>query len=205
LGEVLAAKAEMIDLITDRVDEKLLAFNHDRHSDYPHRPGQPYELRFFPLELNRTADFEAPLDPRASFRDQVFPYLEGEEHAINVVSDCAHTGKRSLRVRAEGPLTYARAIGSTMHVTEGERYRLSAWIKTDLEEGTAALSGIEYLFGLGNVTGEHRVPGGEGKSDWRYVQVEFVPGPEAHAIDVRFEVSGRGQAWIDEILLEQVS
>lgn len=204
VGEALNARAEMLDLVLDRYDPELEAWNHDRIGNFPKRLGEPYSLPVYPLAQGVVSDFETLLDPNATFWGLAFPYLEDTDDAIAVVSDCAHSGRRSLRVRVDGEWTYAGAIGGNLHVTNGQPYRLSAWIKTDLQEGDAHLAGIEFLCGPGNITGEHRTARLAGQTDWQPVAVEFTPGEKAHVIDLRFEVTGRGQAWIDDILLEKL-
>ncbi len=204
VSEELTARAQMIAPMLDCVDTAREQYNRVRLSDYPYEQGEPYSMRFYPISQGEVCDFETPIDPTATFWGQVFPYRENSSSdKISVVSDQAHSGSRSLRVRVNGESLRAFAIGCCLHVTQGQCYRLSAWVKCALTEGTAELLAMEYLFGRENVTAEHR-QAALNIGEWQPLAVEFTPGEKAHVVDICFDVAGRGQAWIDDILLERV-
>ena len=203
VGQALAARAEMLDLVLDRRDAALEAQGAWCAGEFPQPAGQPKRLRFYPMQTGVVADFETPMDPASTFRGQVFPYPTATEAPIAVVSACSHSGLRSLRLRAAGETLRAEATGVSLHVTAGRRYRLSAWVKTDLSAGRATLHAHEWIFTPAHTTlAHHHSRALVGRADWQYVWLEFTPGERAHCASVFVQVAGRGTVWVDDLLLE---
>jgi hypothetical protein len=211
VGDALNARAEMLDMVLDRTNSDLEMKHNWCSHEFPTMAGEPKSLRFCPLATGAVTDFETTLDPASSFRGQVFPYRTDVDEPICVVSDCSHSGKHSLRLRPDHPSSksemlraWAGDAGACLHVTEDQKYRLSAWIKTELDAGEATLIAAEFRFTRSNVTGLHQSTPVSGYSDWKYVAVEFTPNDKAHVVDMRVEANGRGSVWVDDILLEKV-
>lgn len=210
LGATLTAQAKPLDMVIERRDAVL----EERHAwcdgEYPTGAGGARTLRVVPLQTGVPCDFETRLDAAATFRGVVFPYGEDVDEPISVVSDCAHSGQHSLCLRPGHPKAGAGPLqtstrGSCLHVTRNQKYRLSAWIKTDLQEGEARLQAVEFIFSLATTTAVHQSAPVGGRTEWQEVALEFTPGEQAHVVDVRFEASGRGRAWVDDILLEKIA
>jgi hypothetical protein len=204
VGDALTAQAGMLDMVLDRYDPELEAKHLWCASEYPQLPGEPKSLSFCPLSMGGVADFESKLNASSSFKGLVFPYLDDSDDAVSIVSDCAHSGKHSLRIRVAGESVLARGYAACLHVTEGQRYRLSAWMKTQLEGGEAALRAVEFQFSLSTVTAIHSCTPLSGDTDWQRVSLEFTPGEKAHVVEIRIEAEGHGAVWVDDILLEKV-
>ena len=203
VSDALNGRAEMLDLVVDRVDPVMAERQAWCEAEFPHRTGEPKHLRFCPIRFGEVADFETVLDPAAIFRGEVFPYPIDPDAPIAVVADCAHSGRCSLRVRVDGHPQHVEPTGCSFHVNEGQRYRLSAWVKTELKDGEAALSAVEYLYSPGSGTTPHIATPLQGTHAWQRLAVEFVPGENAHVVMVRFQVTGHGTAWFDDVLLEK--
>jgi len=201
-GELLAERAEMLDLALEELKPNLEPWS--EQSGYPHDPQSPRPLAFCPLVTGKVTDFESKIDPAATFRGVVFPYLDDVDHPVSVVSDCGRSGTHSLRIKVSGKPVRATVTAGSLHVTEGCRYRLSAWIKCALDEGEAVLKAAQYLFTPSNVTALHVSEPVGGRMDWREVSLEFVPGEKAHVVGVSVEVTGQGTVWVDDILLTRL-
>lgn len=200
----LTAQAELLDGVLDRTDAVLEARHHWCAAEYPQVAGAPKNLRLCTLAAGTVADFETRLDAAAGFRGLVFPYPDDADAPISVVSDGAHSGMHSLRLQPDGQALRAAPMGACLHVTAGQRYRLSAWLKTELTSGAAQLSAIEFQFSLAHITATHRSTPVRGQADWQKVAVEFTPGENAHVVDAGIEADGRGRVWADDILLEKI-
>ena len=151
----------------------------------------------------QVTDFEAKYDPSASYRGVFFTADESRGTAI-VVAEMPHSGTNSLRITVDGQERSATPWGGSLHVTEGQRYRLTAWVKTDLADGAASLHADECLFTYNNITAAHRSASVHGRSDWQELSLDFTPGEKAHVVRVGFYVSGHGRAWLDDVLLMPV-
>ena len=184
VGTALTGRARMADLMLDKSTK---------------------EIHYRSMVFGKEADFEAPMDLAATFRGIAFSCGVDEPGApVTVAADVGHSGTHSLRLRADGQLVASHFTGGSLHVTEGQRYRVSAWIKTDLTDGQAVLKVDECIFTFDNVTAQCASDPLTGRTDWRRVFVEFTPGEKAHVITLRAEVSGHGTAWVDDILMEKL-
>jgi hypothetical protein len=132
VGDRLTRRATPLDLVCDRLDLALDAAHAWCATEFPRRPGTPKTFDFPPFVPGQVTDFETRLDPAATFRGNVFPYLTDSDEPVSIVSDVSHSGRYSLRVRVNGERRQAGPYGVGLHVTEGQPYRLSAWVKTDL-------------------------------------------------------------------------
>ncbi len=168
--------------------------------------GHPPTLSYWGFTQGVPTDFETKLDPAGSFRGVAFAYPEDDPRApISVVSDCAHSGTHSLRMRANGrPVKFLTDFG-TVHVTEGRHYRLYAWVKTDLTSGQAVLRADECLFTFNNITAVHTGQPITGLTGWHEVSLDFTPGKKAHAVILYVLVTGHGTVWVDDFLLKEFS
>ncbi|MFZ2656030.1 MAG: hypothetical protein WAX69_13955 [Victivallales bacterium] len=207
VSDALARQAQMVDMVTDHA-EPILAREYEWcENEFPHRRGQPKHLSFHPFATGQITEFEQKMDPSTSWRGQVFRCQDDNDDApVTVVSNCGHSGSHSLRIRVDGnPVVIGPDQGCCMHVTGGQRYRLSAWVKTDLETGQVRIAANEWFMSPNIVVACHRSEFLGGRADWHLLRIEFTPGVKHHAVSIFIETEGRGVAWVDDIIMEPLS
>lgn len=204
VSEALLAQARMVDMVLDRIDMELEREYAWCVQEFPRWPGEPKHLRYCALQMGRVCDFESKLDPASSVRASVFGCLDDANRPVSVVSDMGRSGTHSLRLRPRGRTACASPSGTTIHLTAGCRYRLSAWVKTALSDGAATIRAEEFLFSPANPLAKHETSSLRGVSEeWRELSVEFTAHHKAHGVSVILEASGVGEAWFDDVLLEK--
>lgn len=205
VSEALSAQAQMVEMVLDRIDMELEREYAWCAHEHPRWPGEPKHLRYCALQMGKVCDFESTFDPAASARASVFCCLDDGNLPVSVVSDMGRSGRHSLRLRPMGGTACASPSGTTIHLTAGQRYRLSAWVKTALYDGAATIRAEEFLFSPANPLAKHETSSLRGLSaDWRELVLEFTAHPQAHGVSVVLEASGIGEAWFDDILIEKL-
>ncbi len=125
--------------------------------------------------------------------------------AVEYLAEVWLNGRSAGGQAARGRTPCASPSGTTIHLTAGQRYRLSAWVKTALSDGAATIRAEEWLFSGANQLAKHETASLRGTSeDWRELSVEFTAHPKAHGVSVILEAHGVGEAWFDDILLEKL-
>lgn len=151
--------------------------------------------------LNRTNDFEQLIPP-----DQV--YNGGLWLHATRSDEQAHSGAYSLKVvgQGAGQETSAAPIacGPAVVGESKKRYRLSAWVKTDLADGAAYLRVDDVRWNWNDIQATRKSPELAGRRDWAPLAIEFQPGLHDPFLVVRLCVDGQGAAWFDDVLLENV-
>ena len=201
----LATQAAMVDMVLDRIDMHLEREHAWCVGEYPRRPNEPKHLRYYALQMGKVCNFESKLDPSVSVRASVFACLDDANLPVSVVSDVGRSGTHSLRLRPSMGIATMSPSGTTIHLTAGRRYRLSAWVRTSLQSGDARLRVKEFLFSLKNCTARYESDPAAGVSDaWRQLSIEFTASPKAHGVQVILEANGVGDVWFDDVLLEAI-
>jgi hypothetical protein len=153
------------------------------------------------FQLNRVCDFEQYIPVHGGFNGGVW------EAGVRC-NATAHSGHYSLRVRGKGPRNVASIApiggGPGLTCESKKRYRLRAWIKTDLKEGVAYACVEEVVWHWKDLRATRQTPELAGRTDWSMVEVEFTPTPHDPFLVVRLCVHGRGVAWFDDVLLEEL-
>jgi hypothetical protein len=151
--------------------------------------------------LNQPNDFEQGIPHDGVYNGGIW------QHIIRTDGQ-AHSGKYSLRVDGRGPgkvTTFAPIGGGPGVIGESKkRYRLTAWVKTELSEGTAYVRVDDARWSWDDVQASRRTKELSGQNDWTRVAVEFQPGPHDPFLVVRLCVAGKGSAWFDDVMLEEI-
>jgi tetratricopeptide (TPR) repeat protein len=131
--------------------------------------------------------------------------------AFDLVSDVTHESTRSARVTFDGSknVDYSNLF-QYVAVTPGERYRFSAYMRTD---DITTDSGPQFVL-LGGDPGSAvaQTPALTGTHPWTEVQTEFTAGPNMHGLMVvlrrapsnMFANKIRGTVWVDDVRLEEL-
>ena len=152
--------------------------------------------------LNRPSDFEQFVSPEGGFNGGVW-----QKHATRS-DEQAHSGRYSLKIvgRGAGEVVSAAPIGGGPGVIgeSNHRYRLTAWVMTDLREGAAYVRVDDARWSWDDVRATRKSGEVGGRSVWTPLVIEFQPGPHDPFLVVRLCVDGLGAAWFDDVLLEDV-
>ena len=202
-GEKLAEQAAINDLILERYPSEMAGrYPWTRRETGPVRP-----LDYAVFRQGCLCDFTERLDPRASDRNQCFIYPEDDETApVSLMATGGRVTGPCLKLQASGAkVTAGPEHGCSLHVTEGATYEVTAWLKTDLVEGTARLRVWGWCFTPRNLNKEYLSAPVSGRSEWTKVAVELTPeGPMTHCLSLEIVAEGRGTVWVDEITVETV-
>jgi tetratricopeptide (TPR) repeat protein len=132
--------------------------------------------------------------------------------AFDLVSDVTHASAQSARVTFDGSanVDYSNLF-QYVPITPGERYRFSAYMRTD---SISTDSGPRFLLLSGGPGPEvAETPVMTGTHPWTKVEAEFSAGPEMHGLMVilrrapsdMFANKIRGTVWVDGVRLEKVA
>ena len=150
--------------------------------------------------LNRPSDFEQFIPFDRVYNGGVWQHVTRSDEQ-------AHAGKYSLKVggRGTGKVAAFAPIGGGPGVIgeSKKRYRLTAWVKTDLSEGTAYLRVDDARWNWDDIQASRKTKELSGQTDWTRLAVEFQPGPDDPFLVVRICVDGHGAAWFDDVMLEE--
>jgi hypothetical protein len=151
--------------------------------------------------LDRVNDFERFVPEGEVYNGGVWKGGElSEEHA--------HSGRRSLKVHGAGPGKLATAApvsrGPCLVGETGRRYRLSAWVKTELTGGSAFIRVDDVRWSWDDVTASRQSAAATGVRDWTRLSFEFQPGPNNPYLVPRLCVDGIGAAWFDDVAIERI-
>ena len=141
-----------------------------------------------------TADAQVPSGWRAA----------GEATLDSVIR---HGGRYAGALRNTDPNDFATLRqGFKADSVLGKRIRFSAYVRTDLESGGAALwmrvdgTGLTDVLSFDNMS-DRRVTG---RTDWTRQEVVLDVPPGATAVTFGLLVSGTGKAWMDDARIEVV-
>lgn len=147
-----------------------------------------------------TNDFEEPFAGDRIYNGPIW------RQPFHVDDEVAHSGHKSLRVTSKhkDKPTYTSPIGGGPGVygETGKHYRLTAWMKTDMEKGKAYVQVDDCIWNWQDVRKTRRTRSLSGKGGWTKVSAEFTPAPNDPFLVIRLTVDGKGSAWFDDIKLE---
>ena len=128
----------------------------------------------------------------------------------NVIVDRTqgHSGTVSLKVSGMGrgqPVAGTpNRSGTATYGETAKRYRLSAWVKTELTDGEASVAVDDCLLNWNDVRATRRSAGISGTTGWTKLTIEFQPAPDNPFLLVKLCVDGTGDAWFDDCELVEV-
>ncbi|MHB9131539.1 MAG: hypothetical protein ACYDBB_10685 [Armatimonadota bacterium] len=119
--------------------------------------------------------------------------------------EIGHAGHRSLRITVTGgEKRFFPGSGPTIHTDEGQRYRVSGYVRTQ-GDIRAWIEGNEILFHTWNSVEAHPTPVVGPNSDWTYVETTYVArGEDAPFFAFFLVADGDGMAWFDELAFEPI-
>jgi hypothetical protein len=151
--------------------------------------------------LNRTNDFEQMVTSEGVYNGGLWQHVTRDDKH-------AHSGRYSLKVAGRDSrkeVSIAPIGGGPGVVGESKnRYRLTAFVKTDLVKGTAYLSVDDVFWNWEDVKATRTSGQLGGRSEWTPLTVEFQPSANDPFLVVRLCVDGQGVAWFDDVMLEEV-
>jgi hypothetical protein len=133
-----------------------------------------------------------------------------QDYEIGIDSLVKHSGKASAFARSKAATTTARAVALRQSVKadpfRGQRVRLSGWLKGEKVEEWAGLwlrvdgeQGVRLS--LDNM--QHRRV--KGTTDWHHYELVLDVPENAVAVSFGLVLAGKGQAWMDDLRLDQVA
>jgi hypothetical protein len=154
------------------------------------------------FRLNRPNDFETFIAPEDGFNGGVWRRARRS-------NEQAHSGRYSLKVTGRGvgkPVSIAPIRGGPAVVGESaHRYRLTAWVMTDLSEGAAYLRVDDVRWSWDDLRATRKSSELSGRNGWTRLVIEFQPTPHDPFLVIRLCVNGRGVAWFDDVMLHTIS
>ena len=118
------------------------------------------------------------------------------------------SGAVSLKLSGQGPGKPRSLMpiggGPAVFGESARRYRLSAWVKTELQAGEAYLQVDDCFWNWGDVRATRRSRGLPGAADWTELSIEFEPGPDDPFLLIKLVVDGTGDAWFDDVALTEI-
>ena len=118
------------------------------------------------------------------------------------------TFSATIRLRgadAGGSVTATLSAGPSPHIYADKTYRISGWILCEGVTGPGArIRFSEIVFRPRDPGIDHFAGTATGTGDWTYFEQVFTSGPAAELGWLYLELDGPGQAWFDDIALEEV-
>ncbi|MFA5865522.1 MAG: hypothetical protein WC975_12655 [Phycisphaerae bacterium] len=165
-----------------------------------------YNPRFPGFYYNKVNDFETAIPYESTEIASLIWASHCPEHEAYWDSSCGHSGHRSIRLRGRpGRLVRTRlAGGPTPHITPKQRYRLSGWTRCQNVVGKGACIRFDEIGMHADPPKADHVAGPVNNStDWTYIEKVFTTLPDADLGWLYLELEGLGQAWFDDIALEE--
>ena len=156
----------------------------------------------------RVSDFEDPIPYDQTVAASGIFVSQSPEHEIYWDPSRGHSGTRSIRLRGKGndELVQARiSAGPTPHLYGGKQYRLSGWILCEGVTGKGARYRFDEIGFRPQAGGIQHIAGpAAGDHDWTYFEDLFTTQPKTEFGWLYLELEGSGQAWFDDVALEEV-
>lgn len=157
---------------------------------------------------NRVCDFEEPIPYDQTVAAQGIFCSQAPEHEVFWDPSRGHSGTRSIRLRGNGAdeLVQTRiAAGPTPHLYANKQYRLSGWILCEGVTGKGARVRFDEIGFRPREGGISHIAGpGNGDADWTYFEEVFTTAPDTELGWLYLELYGPGEAWFDDVALEEV-
>jgi hypothetical protein len=154
------------------------------------------------------SDFEEPVPFDQTVAASCIWASSCPEHEIYWDPYRGHSGTRSIRLRgadAGGSVTATLSAGPSPHIYADKTYRISGWILCEGVTGPGArIRFSEIVFRPRDPGIDHFAGTATGTGDWTYFEQVFTSGPAAELGWLYLELDGPGQAWFDDIALEEV-
>ncbi len=119
-----------------------------------------------------------------------------------------HSGTSSLRITGKGSNTrvFTAPIGggTAVYGESAKRYRLTVWVRSDLEDGEAYVQVDDCFWNWTDMRATRRTEAISGKTDWTQLAVEFQPVADDPFLLIKLVVEGTGQVWFDDLALLEV-
>jgi hypothetical protein len=115
--------------------------------------------------------------------------------------DVYRSAPASLRASATG--SAKGQIGQSVPVSPGQRYQVGAWLKSD--PGIRAQVGVTYKNADSQPIGYEQIRYNATAADWAYARRVVTIPDQAVTAMVILMVEGEGQAWMDDVTLDQAS
>jgi len=150
-------------------------------------------------------------EPRARRRstpagwDQVHSY-QGQNWRGQAASDSLekHGGAASLRLDNTSPTDIVQVSQNVHGLTAGQKYRLSAWLKTDHMAKPNAVNFGFLSTGVKSVGRGGRLPFPAAGVGWQKVAADFTLPVGAETLRIMIHVAGTARVWVDDVTLEEV-
>ncbi len=152
---------------------------------------------------NAVNDFEADVPRHQLYNGPTW-------HDVGPDEECAHSGKRSIKLEGQGPGKVKAAMptgaGTAIYGESAKRYRFAAWVKTKgLADGGAYLQVDDVFWNWDDMRATRRTEKKlSGDHDWTRLEVEFTPIADDPFLLVKLCVEGTGTAWFDDVELVEV-
>lgn len=174
----------------------------DLHGSIVYNPQLP---GFF---YGRVSDFEEPIPYDQTVSASVLFVSLSPDHELYWDSSRGHSGTRSIRLRGRGPdeLVQAKLSGGpTPHLYGSRQYRLSGWIQCEGVAGKGAQIRFDEVGFRPRDGGISHIAGPDaGNTEWTYLEEIFTTAADTEFGWLYLELEGPGQAWFDDIGLEEV-
>jgi len=195
-----AMQTEFVDLPPQLAQELL-----DQATDPVQPKAWRVPCRALPFDMDTVNSFEEAVGP---WEPETCPILQVPDvpgSSVEWAADEAHSGERSIRLKVSdaNKREFLEPRGAVCSVKPHTRYRLSGWIKTRAVERFARLELYSYEYTYANVINTAASPDLTGDQDWTRVEVELDSGDQAYLMP-RMLLHGPGQAWFDDLLLEEI-
>jgi len=162
------------------------------------RQVQPFEISL-PFRLGEVNRFDSPIDPSEEliglywyFNPQPYGRVTWDRDAHGLLME-GRDARADLSSLPCGP-------GIRCHENTG--YRLSAKVRTELDEGGEAwLELTPFLYSAGEVKEPLTSPRLTGMKDGTVISVSIPPSPGKDYVSVALRLRGKGKAWFDEVTL----
>jgi len=158
-----------------------------------------------PFHMDTVNSFEETVDPWEPETCPILQVPDAPGSSILRATDEAHSGTHSIRLRVstQNGRELLEPRGAVCNVKTHTRYRLSGWVKTRAVERFARLELYSYEYTYPNVINTAASQDLAGDQDWTRVEVELDSGDQAYLMP-RMMLHGPGEAWFDDLLLEEI-
>jgi hypothetical protein len=167
-----------------------------------------HQLKLAPFEIDKVTDFETTVALEAYYRGAYWPASEGAEAIATLSTRQARSGRRSMQLKCDagGNERTLHPMGSTLWLSDGKRYCLSAWFHHS--GGSSARVRLTarqiYLSGNDNIATSETSLDPLETGAWVKAKLEFTAVPDGPAIWVGLHWAGSGDLFVDDMLLEQL-
>lgn len=122
----------------------------------------------------------------------------------SVDSKVSRGGRRSLSIQDKPAVEITNKWwGQRVKVKPGNRYKLTAYLKTEDVRGGALIS-LGYLDRLGGATGGVNSAVVQGTQGWRELTVVFKAPKDIASVNISLSLMGSGKVWFDDVSFDRI-